>query len=193
MKARIIITAICFSLFSFANAQEQEQTQEQKQEQTSKIRYSMITEGGMLTASPWSIALEATSVNGISINKHHLVGLGIGIGFSMNKNYSDGGVPYTPVFLNYRYRFNPDKKFSPHINVAAGSLIMEDGVGAYSAFTAGFTAGKFSFSSGLSLFALNGYARKTYTFYDPYYSSVTIAEEKWFYPFGFVVKVGFAF
>ena len=186
MKVRLVLTAICISLFAFANAQEE----------TSKINYANITEGGIITASPRGVALEATTINGFSINKSHVVGLGFGIGISYNQSYVGNGAAYTPIFVNYRYYFKPDQKFSPHVNAAVGGLITEDGGGIYSTITAGFRVKRFSFSSGISMMAL----QRDVNLWDYYGSGIDVGgcvvdsyEKEWFYPFGFVIKCGFSF
>ena len=121
----------------------------QKNDST-RISYSNITEFGdvnMRVISDIGFSLEVTSVHGFSIDKKHHIGLGMGIGFDF---FSLGA--YSPVFLNYRHCFTPDKTFSPHINVAfGGAMLGYDYLGMYSSITAGFIAGKFSFSSGFSL------------------------------------------
>ena len=186
MKVRLVLTAICLSLFAFANAQEE----------TSKINYANISEGGIITASPRGVALEATSINGLSINKHHVLGLGFGIGISYNQSYVGNGAAYTPIFVNYRYYFKPDRTFTPHINTAIGGLLTEDGGGLYVTITAGFRVKRFSFSSGISMMSLQRGIWEYYEFYDPY-TGLSYGHSgekmKWFYPFGFVIKLGFSF
>ncbi|MDR1181389.1 MAG: hypothetical protein LBL13_05390 [Bacteroidales bacterium] len=172
----------------------------QEKENNDVIGYSNITEAGIITLSPQGVAVEGVSINGISINKQHNIGIGVGYGGSFHQSYYSA-TAYTPIFLNYRFYFKPDNKFSPHINLAAGGLLTKDGGGIYSSFTAGFRAGKFSFSSGISFMAI--YREEEATFigyyypeYYPYFSnnsySYTKTMSQWYFPFGMTVKCGFS-
>jgi hypothetical protein len=176
----------------------------QEQKNNDAIGYSNITEFGIITLSPQGFAVEGTSINGISINKQHNIGIGVGYGGSFHTSYHSS-TAYTPVFLNYRFYFKPDNKFTPHINLAAGCLLAKDGGGVYSAFTAGFRAGKFSFSSGISFMAIYREEEATvYDYYPPYYPEYSyypyypnyISYKKtvsqWYYPFGMTIKCGFS-
>ena len=177
----------------------------QENESSETFKYSNITEFGLFSVSPWGISVEATTVNGFAMDKHNHFGLGIGMGWSVLKSY-EYGTAYMPVFVNYRYYFTPDKKFSPHANVSLGGVMVEDGGGGYASLTMGFKVKKFSFSSGLSLMAV--YRHETWSdwFDDGYYDydlgrwiadpdahSVSHESKKWYFPFGFVLKCGFAF
>jgi len=176
----------------------------QDNETKENIKYSNITEFGFFTASPRSFAFEGTMVHGVSIDKQHHLGLGIGIGWNNCHSYRYS-TAHMPMFVNYRYYFSPNKKFSPHFNVALGGVAVGDGGGIYSALTAGFRAGKFSFSSGLSFMAV--YREEmwskwynTYPYpYDPYNSympdgySINYYQKDWHFPFGIVIKCGFTF
>ncbi|MCL2131195.1 MAG: hypothetical protein FWH36_01880 [Lentimicrobiaceae bacterium] len=196
----------------------------QENENKEKFRYSNITEFGFISASPKGISLEAITVQGFSIDKTHHLGLGLGMGenfypytetsYGLDYSYTETA-PYMPVFLNYRFYFKPNKVFSPHINIALGGLLSEEMSGGfYSVLTMGFKAGKFSFSSGLSLMAINrtvveyqdywneGYWREGYWYngnwiegwwIEGYWGQRREQKEKWFHPFGLVVKCGFTF
>ena len=172
------------------------------------ITYSIIGESGMVSASIRGISFETTVVNGISINKQHLIGLGMGFGDNFytivysspySRAESSSSAVYMPIFVNYRFYIKPQKTFSPHINVAAGGIWIENGGGIYSSLTMGFRAGFFSFSSGLSLMAIHqkeGMAFDEY--FDPYtntFYSYSRPEPVWIwrYPLGITVKVGFSF
>jgi hypothetical protein len=101
-----------------------------------------------------------------------------------------------PVFLNYRCYLKPQKTFSPHVNIAVGALIPDEKVGMYSAITMGFRAGKFSFSSGISLMAIPIKEDVYEPVYDQYgyiYTVQTKTEWKIYYPFGITLKWGFSF
>lgn len=169
------------------------------------IKYSNITEFGFYAVSPRGISFEATTVNGFSMDKHHHFGLGFGMGYNFFLSY-EYPTAYMPAFVNYRYYFTPDKRFSPQINASLGGAMVEDGGGIYSSLTMGFKAKKFSFSSGLSLMALyrhetwsdwidNGYYDSDLDRWieDPDAHSISHESKKWYFPFGFVLKVGFAF
>ncbi|MDR2410686.1 MAG: hypothetical protein LBE13_21600 [Bacteroidales bacterium] len=163
----------------------------QEQGHKKNIDYSNISEVGFVTTSPRGIAFEATTVNGFSINKKHHIGLGVGFGGSFYETYYTG-TAYTPVFINYRFYFKPENKFSPHVNISAGGLLVKDGEGLCSSFTAGFKAGKFSFSSGISFMAI--YRGEKVTKEDCYYSyrySYKTTVSQWHFPFGITVKCGF--
>jgi len=177
----------------------------QENETKENITYSNITEFGFITASPKGIAFEATTAHGFSIDKTHHLGLGIGIGTSMGVTTYEGynsssartsWAAYMPVFLNYRFYFKPEKSFSPHVNVAVGGLIPKEGFGIYSSITMGFRAGKFSFSSGISMLAIQREYFEYREIYDQngWISSVqNISKLKWTYPFGITLKWGFSF
>jgi len=177
----------------------------QENETKGNISYSNITEFGFLTASPKGVAFEATTAHGVSFDKAHHLGLGIGIGTSMGTTtYDYAGysstetrwVTYMPVFVNYRFYFKPEKSFSPHVNVAVGGLIpREEYMGLYSSITMGFRAGKFSFSSGISMLAIQ---RENFKYVEVPnwwggFDTQYVSEWKWAYPFGITLKWGFSF
>ena len=197
LSIRAVFAIILLSSVSYAQEKE-------------NMTYSNITEFGFRAVSPRGIAFDATTVNGIAINKQHLLGIGIGIGGSFIYNntiyissfedYDYKNVPgaaYMLVYLNYRCYFNPQQKFSPHINISLGGLMTQDGYGGFSSITAGFRAGRFSFASGFSFMPMLrsvevGYYNGRYDDYGNwYYPTNTIS--KWYYPFGFTLKVGFSF
>jgi len=168
----------------------------QEEEKSTAIKYANITEFGFFATSPKSVYAEGTTVHGISINKQHIIGLGTGIGgggyFSNSINVSTA---YMPIFFNYRCYFLPDRKLSPHINVAAGGLFTTHGEGFYSSVTAGFKSGKFSFSSGFSLLGINEPRNYYYDYYDDYnvYYYGVYQKKEWYFPIGITIKVGFTF
>ena len=160
----------------------------QENEAAEKIRYSNITEAGFMTTSHIGVAFEATTVQGFSFDKQHHLGFGVGIGMSSHFSYH---AAYMPLFVNYRYYFNPKKNFSPHVNASLGGLIKQEGAGIYSAFTAGFRHGKFSFSSGLSFMAVeDGYG---YYWRQGSQFPIQVSYPNWTFPFGITMKLGFAF
>ena len=174
MIARVFLAA-AFLTVSFSLIAQENETKE-------NISYSNITEFGFITASPKSVGLEATTVHGISFDKVHHLGLGIGIGGSFG--YNNTG--YMPVFVNYRCYFKPNNSFSPHVNISVGGFVPDDGFGIYSSITMGFRAGKFSFSSGMSF---TPYQTESYYYgWDWGWSQKT-----WYFPFGITLKCGFSF
>ncbi len=188
MKTKIVLLSITMLVFSFLG---------HAQGFSEKASYSNITEFGFLAASPKGVSFEATTVNGFCFNKMHSIGIGIGIGINTYKEYrssteytSNNNTAYTPIFLNYRVYFKPENVFSPHLNLSIGGMIVEDGSGAYSSLTMGFRARKFSFSSGLSLFAVQ---RPTQIIKDGFNPAIPVIAMKWYYPFGITIKWGFAF
>jgi hypothetical protein len=189
MKNKSFLIAVCLLLFSFTKAQEG----------TSKFSYANIAEAGLVNASPQGYGLEITTVNGFSINKHHVVGFGVGIGTNYHNShnfYHYGWTRYMPVFVNYRYYFFPDRKFSPHVSASLGGTVSNSGNywgndyggGIYSSITAGFRVKKFSLSSGISFMpmAARGYMN---------YGCEIERSSEWemYFPWGFMVKLGFAF
>ena len=192
MKSKILIItffSVSLSLFSQDNSDNNNNKENKDNE---KIAYSNITEFGIAAASFKGIALEATTVHGISINKQHQIGLGIGMGYNFNLDYSTG---YTPIFANYRYNFFPEKKRSPHINLSLGGVAIQDGGGIYSSLTMGYRVGKFSFSSGVTFMAICYEDWERNYFDDGNYWGYWSAYKKnsWTYPIGFTIKVGFSF
>jgi len=198
---KITISAILATILLSGVAYAQENGNE-------NMTYSNITEFGFRAVSPRGIAFDATTVNGFAINKQHLLGIGIGIGGSFQYNdfididngygnysysYSVPGAAYMPIYFNYRCYFNPQKKFSPHVNVSLGGLMTQDGYGGYSSITAGFRAGRFSFASGFSFMPMwRSIEVESFSYYYPYNPSFQTIE-KWYFPFGFTLKVGFSF
>ena len=170
MKVQTLTLVAAFLLAGFSLSAQEDEAKE-------TIRYSNVTEFGFTTASPRGISLEATTAHGISIEKQHCFGLGTGIGVNfLNRNsynYTNRTTVYMPVFFNYRLYFKPEKTFSPHVNIAVGGLVLEEGTGIYSSIAMGFKAGSFSFSSGLSF--------------------MPFCTDEWYYPFGMTLKVGFSF
>jgi len=194
------LTLAAFLVMSISLSAQENETKE-------KMKYSNVTEFGFTTASPQGISIEATTAHGFSIEKQHHFGLGTGIGvcfrgdgfttytspYSYTTSYA---MTYMPIFFNYRYCFKPEKKFSPHVNIAVGGLTAEKGAGIYSAITMGFKAGAFSFSSGLSFMPLcvkeDIYG---YYYYDDWgnYHPTTKTINQWYFPFGLTLKLGFTF
>jgi hypothetical protein len=115
--------------------------------QESAIKYSFLTESG-ISFSPKNATLQQTFVNGITINKQHTIGLGLGIGEVIDDESSS--IVSMPIFANYRCNFlSPDR--SPFINVAAGVSLHKDSPQLYSTLTAGLQFYLFSVSAGLML------------------------------------------
>jgi len=167
----------------------------QESEKIEKIRYSNITEFGFITTSPQSFGLDITTVHGFSINKQHHIGLGFGIGGGFLESYDgiNDGYYYSPIFFNYRLYFKPEKKFSPHVNVSLGGMIATENIaGVYSSIAAGFKAGAFSFSSGLSFMPFH-LERQKIVYNGGYYYDQLVNINKWYYPFGLTLKFGFTF
>jgi len=183
MKIKTVLFFLCFftSIALFA----------QENETTEQIRYSNITEFGLIATSPIGISFEATTVHGIAIMKKHHFGFGVGIGGTAHRDYRNGMGAHMPLFVNYRCYFKPDRNFSPHVNVALGGLVINDGHGIYSSVTAGFKAGKFSFSSGFSFLAVQRDDR--WYNYDPWTGGSWQDAKNWYFPFGITLKWGFAF
>lgn len=177
MKLKIVLVSIFVISAMFTQAQNED----------SKVKYSNITEWGLLgSPSERFIAFEGTTVNGFSINGHNLgLGLGLGLGGDMD----NGPDVYCPIFINYRYYFNHMKAFTPHINVALGGISRVDGMGIYSTLTSGFRSHKFSFSSGLFFQA---YEKEIWD-YDEFDLYINTHQKEWRYPWGIMLKVGFSF
>ncbi|MDR1878153.1 MAG: hypothetical protein LBQ64_01150 [Bacteroidales bacterium] len=197
MRAKISLLLVVFLLgySSWTQAQEKDKAQENE-----KIRYSNLSEFGCVAGSPYAqgIATEVTFVNGVSIDRQHHFGIGIGIGGAFYR-YSDETM-YTPVFFNYRLYFKPKKLFSPHINATIGGLLFSESGGLVTSFTSGFKAGNFSFASGLTLMMFQGseYVDKEYRNYDPYLGRDVVSwrrekDTKMRFPFGITIKIGLTF
>jgi len=179
MKARVFVLAAFLLVSACLSAQENEK----------RFVYSNITEIGLSALNFKGFSYEATSAHGILLDKKHNLGIGIGFGFNMPQN---SNVAYIPLFFNYRFYFKPDKSFSPCINLAIGGLLAEYEGGFYSSFTGGFKAGVFSFSSGISLMAVKiddgGWIYSQSGELEGF-----VSDYKWYYPFGIILKWGFAF
>ena len=186
------VKAFAFSAFLLASVSLFSQENETKE----PFNYSNITEFGFFATSPRSIAFEATTVNGFSMDKKHCLGIGFGFGClrSLSDDY-DFSYLHMPMFINYRLYFNPSKTFSPHVNVALGGTMVTKGGGFYSAVTVGFRAAKFSFSSGISFMPIRTEVREDISYYDDYglYLWRENYVKKWLYPLGFTIKCGFSF
>ena len=133
----------------------------QENKTAKNIKYSNITEYGCIGVNPADkFFLEATIINGFSLNQKHIFGLGTGLVFRFHVEHSFYVYPFTLFFLNYRYYFLTNKEFSPHINVAIGGFPtnFHNNVytNFYSALTVGFRAKYFSFSSGISFLVTQG-------------------------------------
>jgi len=182
MKSRAFLLA-AFLLASVSLWSQDNETKE-------NITYSNISEFGFSAASPKGFAYEATTVNGFAVDKKHCFGIGLGMGYILRFYDDDLFALHTPVFLNYRCYFKPEKAFSPHVNVALGGMMIKEGGGIYSAVTMGFRAKKFSFSSGFSFMAFENEERDwDYSGWDYRYRTI----KKWRYPFGITLKCGFTF
>jgi len=182
MKTRVFFLVIFTVSSLFIQAQN---------EKDQKVKYSNITEWGF-SGSPSAsfLSLEGITVNGIAIGGSR-IGLGLGLGLGGDFD-TDFGV-YCPIFLNYRYYFNHESSFSPHINVALGGTSRTDGIGIYSTLSSGFKSGKFSLSTGLFFQA---YEKVTINSYYDNVTGVYITEDplkNWVYPWGITIKVGFSF
>ena len=155
-------------------------SQEQKNEKT--IKYSNITELGIIGfATVWDI-LGGTTVNGIAIDKEHFVGIGLGIGLGRMPHVYPTG--YFPLFANYRFYFIPYGNSSPHIDISAGGILSNNNKGFYSSLAIGFRVINFSFSLGIPFIAM---ACQTD------YRIFKTAEHHWDYLYGATLKIGFTF
>jgi hypothetical protein len=115
--------------------------------QESSIKYSFLTESA-IAFSPTNYTIQQTFVNGLTINKQHTIGLGLGIGEVLDDESSS--VISMPIFANYRCNFlSPNR--SPFINVAAGVSLRKESPQLYSTLTAGLQFYLFSISAGLML------------------------------------------
>jgi hypothetical protein len=155
----------------------------------SKIRYALIFEGGLTTASPISVCGEFVTMHGISIKNQHIVALAGGIAGGLTKQYGKEGKAdlfYIPIYAHYRYYVNPNKGFSPIVTASLGGLISlpkeqpfhigmeydetdesvftEYGKGIYSEIAAGFKAGSFFLIGGIT--------------FTPMYTTVVQPEER---------------
>jgi len=176
MKSKAVLIVI----FVFSMMLIQAQNQEEK-----KIKYSNITEWGLLgSPSERFISFEGTTVNGFAIDGHNL---GIGLGLGLGGDVDDDVNIYCPIFINYRYYFNPLKSFTPHINVAFGGISKERAMGIYSTLTTGFRSRKFSLSSG---FFFQAYETEIQYFND---EGDYTNKNEWKFPWGIMIKVGFSF
>ena len=202
MRIKALTLATAFLSAGFALSAQENDTKE-------TIKYSNVTEFGVTAASPRGVSLEATTAHGVSVNKKHHFGLGMGIGLCYRKGgfitdvfgpgYSTTNAKvYMPIFFNYRYYFKPDKTFSPHINVSVGGLAMDDdGYGICSSITAGFKVSAFSFSSGLSFMPIHR-EQNTIQYYSSvdawgYPTSISYSAPGWSYLLGITLKFGFSF
>ncbi len=181
LKLTIAIILAISSLYSYAQDQ-----------QSVNAKYSISIEDGIL-ASVHHFGIEKTVVNGVAINRKHVVGIGIGFGFG---TFSINNDPmYCPLFANYRYYFTPGD-FSPHINFSLGGIIFSEGQGLYSTLMAGFRKYKFTFSSGI-FFQAYQYRKTYYTeIYDGngfYQTTITSSKLVQEFPIGFAIKLGVAF
>ena len=189
MKVKVVV----FSVFLLATVSLFGQENESKKESNEAIKYSNITEFGFFATSPRSLGYEATTVNGFSIDQKHCFGIGLGFGYIWGFS-GDYFYLHTPVYVNYRLYFSPEKSFSPHLNIALGGVMITEGAGIYSALTMGFKAKRFSFSSGFSFMAIEE-KRETTVYEHTDWNSHTYRKEikEWQYPFGIVLKCGFTF
>ncbi|MDD3280679.1 MAG: hypothetical protein PHC83_03820 [Bacteroidales bacterium] len=179
MKLKAVLVVIFVFSMMLIQAQNQEDN---------KVKYSNITEWGLLgSPSERFIAFEGTTVNGFAIGGHNL-GIGLGLGLGGDMDAAEPGV-YCPIFINYRYYFNPLKSFTPHINVALGGMSRVEAMGIYSTLTTGFRSHKFSFSSG---FFFQAYESEIWD-YDQYGIYYNTNKKEWRYPWGIMIKVGFSF
>jgi hypothetical protein len=138
-----------------------------------KIRYALLFEGGLTTASPVSVCGEFVMMHGISINKQHVVALAGGIAGGFANQYGqkvEADPFYIPIYAHYRYYVNPNKRFTPIIAASLGGLfslpqepgyfygsVYEDpsvyteySKGLYSEIAAGFKAGVFFLIGGIN-------------------------------------------
>jgi len=176
-------TLFAFSLFLFTSLSlsAQEQGAEEKTEKEKPIRYSNITELGVIGfAAIWDI-LGGTTANGISINKEHFVGMCVGVGLGRLPHvYSTA---YFPLFANYRYYFIPNGKSSPHVDMAVGGILSNNN-GFYSSFAIGFRARNFTFSLGIPFIAMSCQTDNRIS---------KTSEHHWDYLCGATIKMGFTF
>jgi hypothetical protein len=177
------LTAFAFNLFLFASVSlSAQELYEVETENGKAIRYSNITEIGVIGfANIWDI-LGGTTVNGISINKEHFVGMGLGAGLGRFPHvYS---TIYFPLYANYRFYFISNGKSSPHIDLAVGGILSNGNNGFYSSFAIGFRARNFSFSLGMPFIAMSCQVENRI------YKTI---EHHWDYLYGGTVKIGFTF
>jgi hypothetical protein len=131
-----------------------------------KPKYSFINEYGYFFGGGTNtgiFGMTGVFVNGVRFHQNHFLGIGLGY----ESDFTDG--QSIPMFLNYRYFFNTQKKLKPLINIGLGArlstwedyiydpyfyteeIIYNHAFGLYTTVAAGFNAGAFSLTSGLFL------------------------------------------
>jgi len=130
-----------------------------------KLSYNLINEYGFFFGGNGSndgdLGVSGIFVNSVKFNNsNNLLGIGVGYEISVTSGQS------IPLFLNFRHCFDINRKVTPFLNVAAGTLFnywnFRDytepltgtpyasfhGFGIYSTLASGFQAGSFSLSTG---------------------------------------------
>jgi hypothetical protein len=131
-----------------------------------KPKYSFINEYGYFFgggSNTGIFGMTGVFVNGVRFHQNHFLGIGLGYESDFTNGQS------IPIFLNYRYFFNTQKKLKPLINIGIGTRlstwedvniywpadyyqpIYHHAFGFYTTVAAGFNAGAFSLTSGLFL------------------------------------------
>jgi hypothetical protein len=114
-KCFLIIIAAIIMVAPFLSFGQREEKTEEKTKPVMKISYSFINEYG--TFAGGSIGFTGVFVNGISLNKTHLIGIGMGYEADTRAGQS------MPIYVNYRYYFKGKKQFNPLINVGLGTRL----------------------------------------------------------------------
>jgi len=177
-KTTVIIFAILFMAIPLLSFGQKETSTNEKDNTECKISYTFINEYGYFLGG--GVGFTGVFVNGISIKKQNV--LGIGIGYEIDTHCEQN----VPLFFNFRHYFPSKRAVKPLVNVGIGTRISfwesyasewcgtrGDGYidsdlflmnaypiqrvafGLYSTIAAGFKVKTFSFTSGFFLKSWN--------------------------------------
>ncbi|MCL1968978.1 MAG: hypothetical protein FWF65_05375 [Bacteroidetes bacterium] len=170
-KISSIVIAAFFLSIPFLSFGQQETPTNENNNSEKKISYTFINEYGFFVGGGFGFT--SVFVNGISIKKQDIIGIGVGY------ESDDRSQQSIPIFLNYRHYFSGKRVLKPLVNFAVGtriSLLIEDysgwyiygtpmgdtsgknvkvTPGLYATIAAGFKVKAFSFTSGFFLKSCN--------------------------------------
>ena len=152
MKRNLLVLLVIFGVLSTT-------TITHAQTNNDAGRLSIISEYGPFFGRN-TVGFTGTFVTGYTFPNQKEM-LGLGLGYEAAYDYGNG----FPIFLNFRHTFNPEKVFTPFVNVAIGTRYRlvnynyylsslpyfeeKPTFGYYMVVSSGFQVRKFSFNGGM--------------------------------------------
>jgi len=180
-KIALILFAIIFLATPLLSFGQEETSTNENTKAEKKVSYAFINEYGTFMGG--TIGFTSVFVNGISINKTDVIGIGVGYEADTRSEQS------VPIFLNYRHYFPGKRALKPLVNFAIGTRISFWEYYPYHYWDMPYSSSKSMVTAGLYATMAAGFKVKAFSFTSGFFMKSWNNE----YFGGIEVKVGFTF